>query len=488
MAVQPFYETLNFNSSNCVCKQSKVECRLNSSGDISKILSVRGSASAISEEVVDTEVRYSARVAFYVLYADNEGNLKKTECGLEFTDKTDKCEGVKFIDCIRYSVTDIEADAQVIKGTLNAEIFYSVESLAESLIGGEDILTDTVEQNIKKVVGRSKSSLQVDGEFELSYPVKDILSHKVSVCVDECQSGVGEIILEGNVFFALTVLQNNEKNVIVKENRNIPFRLEMEFSECSPALLSLVRTEIGKCNFKVAVDEEKGKSTVIAGVDLDAFACIMEEQTVKFARDAYSPKNKVEVNIGNAFSRLSRSLAPFSERIIGATDCEIGSGEVVAVCNETIENLSFGENNSSILGVVSTCVIYLDENGALTSKKAELPFEIPFNGKEQAQYSLSVAMENFSFRVRAFVEVEAVMKFTVYESEGEEYSFVTALTVGEELNQNAKAISVYFAKGGDVLWDVCKHLGVSAEKIEEMNPDVQFPLSGNERIIVYRQV
>ena len=98
------------------------------------------------------------------------------------------------------------------------------------------------------------------------------------MCVDECQSGVGEIILEGNVFFALTVLQNNEKNVIVKENRNIPFRLEMELSECSPALLSFVKAEVGKCNFKVVVDEEKGKSTVVAGVDLDAYACIWEEK------------------------------------------------------------------------------------------------------------------------------------------------------------------------------------------------------------------
>ena len=101
MSVQPFYETLNFNNSRRECKHSKVECRLNYTADISQILSVRGCASALSEEIVGDEVRYTARVVFYVLYVDGDGKLKKTECGLEFSDKTDKCKEAKFIDSVK---------------------------------------------------------------------------------------------------------------------------------------------------------------------------------------------------------------------------------------------------------------------------------------------------------------------------------------------------------------------------------------------------
>jgi hypothetical protein len=47
---------------------------------------------------------------------------------------------------------------------------------------------------------------------------------------------------------------------------------------------------------------------------------------------------------------------------------------------------------------------------------------------------------------------------------------------------------VFIPTAGDLLWDVAKSLGVSEEEVLKTNPDLQFPLSGEERIVIYREI
>jgi hypothetical protein len=53
---------------------------------------------------------------------------------------------------------------------------------------------------------------------------------------------------------------------------------------------------------------------------------------------------------------------------------------------------------------------------------------------------------------------------------------------------NINAFSVYIPKAGEELWSLAKRLRRSPESIQESNPNLQFPLKGNERIFVYRQI
>ena len=40
---------------------------------------------------------------------------------------------------------------------------------------------------------------------------------------------------------------------------------------------------------------------------------------------------------------------------------------------------------------------------------------------------------------------------------------------------------------GDTLWDISKQLRVDGDEIERLNGELEFPLRGDERIVVYRQ-
>ena len=60
-------------------------------------------------------------------------------------------------------------------------------------------------------------------------------------------------------------------------------------------------------------------------------------------------------------------------------------------------------------------------------------------------------------------------------------------SLGEKV-QNTHAISVYIPNKGETLWSLAKRLNVSPETLINTNQDLQFPLSGKERIVVYRQI
>ena len=65
---------------------------------------------------------------------------------------------------------------------------------------------------------------------------------------------------------------------------------------------------------------------------------------------------------------------------------------------------------------------------------------------------------------------------------------ITELTQGEMRELPSSAISIHIAKSGETLWDVAKALGSTPELVMLQNPDITLPLSGGERVIVYRHL
>ena len=46
---------------------------------------------------------------------------------------------------------------------------------------------------------------------------------------------------------------------------------------------------------------------------------------------------------------------------------------------------------------------------------------------------------------------------------------------------------MFIPAAGDELWDVSKRLACTEDEVTRLNPDLEFPLKGDERIIIYRQ-
>ena len=490
--VQPNYEEYNFKMERSFFKQTEVECKLNATMEVKNIVSVAGTATSIGEEPADDGIRFSGRAVFYILYETTEGELAKTECGVEFTDKTDGADGAVSVKYASYTVQNAEVKyvngGYVVQAMVLTEIVVENASTVSFLTGGEGILCDTLPTVFKYPAEKNRSILQIDEEFDVNYQIKNILAHSVTACIDRVQSGIGEIIIDGTIFLSMTVLQNNENNVIVKEQKNIPFRSQLEMSGASPEMQASSHISVAKCALKVVVDEDRESSTVIASVDLDAFGCVYAEKDIPLVRDAYSPLNEVEVKFDSGTQQYISAEYVLTEKVSGEADLELGEGEkVVFVSSERAEGLNHNVKDGVLTGIISASAVIKGENG-YRGQRVTVPFEISLNSNENTEYKFLTAVENFTFKLRSSLEIDATLRIFVIETVTENYKAVADVVVGEEKQPNTNAISVYIPRPGDMLWSVCKELGVSAEVITELNPDVEFPLTGTERIIVYRKI
>ena len=79
-----------------------------------------------------------------------------------------------------------------------------------------------------------------------------------------------------------------------------------------------------------------------------------------------------------------------------------------------------------------------------------------------------------------------MLKITAFDGENKSLGYISAVEEGEPKKACDSAVSVYIPKAGDGLWETAKRLSESPENIEKSNPELTFPLTGKERIIIYR--
>lgn len=499
--VEPIFEKISYEQKMpIVTHQIKVDCKSSlSSEEIASILVVSPFAFVDNTEFVDAKVKFNGRINFYITYTDKEGNVKKCECGSEFN--SDLEMGESLIDAkasLSVCVQKVEYDVSGIYLTLSAILLASVKPTKtiekSALVGGEDLYANSSELCFMQSLGKRTGSYPIEEEFELSYPVEEVLYHKAEAVITATQCGVGSIIVDGEVLLSLVLLQKNQKRDIIKEARILPFRMEIESEESMPNMLSVALVKEKSFKTDVGVDEESQTSTVKVQVMLvfEGEAYSQTQKTV--VKDVFSTQRELELikedceHItpleSRSYSFLVNGRASVNELPLEATS--------PIVCMEGINVLDLKSTASGVcLTATYSGSIYFKDGDKVITRKFEMPFEKEFSG----EFDLSAEVE---CEARAFKCEARIVSASEVEIDGEVFlslslfkkcqiKMVSDVKLLNEKQENPCAISVYLALKDEEQFSLAKRLNVCPEKLIETNQDLQFPLTGNERIVVYRQ-
>ena len=253
------------------------------------------------------------------------------------------------------------------------------------------------------------------------------------------------------------------------------------------------RMSVKAAHLTASVDEEKGKCKMVLtyALSADCFLYIKEELCTVF--DAFSPKQEILLKTQKDGGRYLTNTIKCTERIGGfAALSPILDGEfslqaallprVEISCRKT-------ENGFDAEGVMFAEVLFCSADGAHKSATLSLPFVFPLNiDGEYAEADGLVCGLNIRRQKNGETDAEATLKLTVRTYQEGEWSYICEATEGEEYAAETSAFSVYIPKAGEELWSLAKRLRCSPESLKEGNPHLQFPLRGDERIFVYRQI
>lgn len=498
---EPVFEKITFvQALEDKKEQIKVECKsdlLNE--ECVSVLSISPFCFVENGESVDGKIKYNGKTNFYITYIDNQGELKKSECAVDFDGvfNLENFEDIKASVSSTVEKVEYSQNGAYLTITAFLAIKLSCQKLngISALVGGENLFVDQVENNCLVSLGKKKSVYPIEEEFELSYPVSEVLCHSAKAIITASQCGVGSIIVDGQVLLSIVCLQKNENRGIIKENRVLPFRMEIECEDAMPNMLSVAFVKEKSFKIDVGVDDERGVSVVNAYASLLFEGEAFSQNTYCCAKDAFCTQKHLELVKENCLSYQAQELRSYNFSVSGrGSTMEIPLGaSAVACCLEKVDIVGYNRvsDGLNIVGEYFTTVYFKDAENKIFARKLEFAFENFIEGGFDTN-------TEFSFKAKAFkttakivspteLEIFGEVFLTLYPTVKTECKVVSDLKFLQDKEENPCAISVYIAMEGEDVFSLAKRLNQCPDKLRETNKDLQFPLNGDERIVVYRQ-
>ena len=364
-----------------------------------------------------------------------------------------------------------------------------------ALSGGDNLIVNECELSCVKSCGVKSGVFPVEEEFELNYPVSEVLSHQADTVITATQCGVGVIIVDGEVLLSAITLQKNENNDIIKESKKIPFRLEIECEDAMPNMQAVARVKERSHKLDLSVDEDGGKSVLNATVNVCLEGEAFYDDAVTVATDAFSIEQDLEINkremsyvksgeVGFC-TAIVQGRAITEEMPVGTTVLALG-GERVEIVSRRAE-----ADKTIVVGTLNAVAYLRDGENKVFTRKLEIAFESELTCPFECNLDLEIVAKASNARARIVsvseIEIDAELFFTVYPEDKGFVKIIDGIKSIGEKSVNTCAVSVYIPVSGEDLWSLAKRLNVCPKALVETNGDLQFPLSGKERIVIYRQ-
>lgn len=466
------------------------------------VLCVANTINLTGNEILSGKIKYYAKLFFICAYK-TEDETKKCECAVEFTGEIVTGENTSdFIPDISLVVsnTEVKIDDRRLIFTANvcAKCDLFLKESVSLLSGGEEIFTKNIPTNIYRSCGIKNFSTPIFDDFELAYPVKEVLLHTENAIISSVTPKIDGIIVEGDAVVSLFLLQNDENSDIVKETRCFPFRIEFDENNITPTMCANSFLQVKPAIVDVTNYEDTAKCTVKIELPLLIKTELFEVKEYSITADAFSKTNDLSLNKGEVTMRYPLTnftvSKKFCERVSLIEPFEVGSKVLGALVNKVTKNNVKIENKTltADLTIFATAFIKSNDKGIFTfNYNFNLSIVEPINidNSNNLEASISVCVPEIYTRAVTLTEIDSygLVKIFVQITDKKTETVVFDATVTGEKQPTTHALNVFIAFSGEDLWSLSKRLNLSPEEVEKQNPELTFPLTGEEQIIIFNR-
>lgn len=485
MSLSTQYSTGTYQRRIAVIKsQSVVEIRI-SGQDIGEVTAVYPQVSLSSCAAASGRVNYGGRLVCTVVYADGDGKLCRIQKGAEFSHFADDerlapaHNTVCSLICEKAQIKR-DGSAYIVAAVVGAEIHVFAPAERNILTEAAAVLMRDNRKLYTAVTFSGES--EVEDGFDCN--AEDILIPAAKVLIFDCNCRAAAVEINGEIYLSLLAVRGGKPVCL---DRIIPFKTEIACADALLARKAVCRAEIKDINLEARVSEDKGKCDVELAVQLGFSGVYYEEDEVPVILDAFSRENRLKLSYAEEEASPCTEIKVYSEKVSGLCAVKAKLDYTCAFLAAALPAAEFARTEDGIEGAVSATLIY-EQNGEVHSAEINLPFAVKLSGLNCGGEEISVAVCGLNIRQRSEgeCEAEAVLKISAADCEQQSIKYLTDISEGEKLQTTDCALSVYVPAAGDGLWDTAKKLLQTPEEIIASNPELNFPLSGKERILVYR--
>lgn len=461
---------------------------------VARVLSLAVDAKSTSVDVGDGYADVAGRVNFHVIYLNKDGIAKGFDYNADFNARIDG----EFNDTDNVSCDVIVSESEVSKKdslTLTAVLELRACAIKhqefDALVHADDCYVENRDIYVSSLLGTKTITLPFSAEKNVGVEIQSVLSLCINGIVRHSSTSDGTVAAKASVIARVTYL---EENNIRTQDFNIPVEEEIAIDGIDALDSAVVDCTIK--NSRIVLQGVTDDNTIVLEGEVQMRAQAFRCEQREIVSDLFMLTNHAQIERGSIDYTCVDKSGYFVERVSGNAMLSDNKPSVIDVsalpyarcyCSRAVAD----GNNLLVEGVVNTDIVYLDESG-YNSVRTEVPFSV--NIKSDMPFSKDVcvkcAVRDISAMLKSDREFALDMDLAV-QAQGIsplDATYISAVDVGDEREQNTAALSIYVASKDETMLDVCKALSAMPQDILSQNPDLVLPFEDDTRIVYFRKI
>lgn len=485
---------INFNST--------ISIPIDTNVNIKTILDISSYMFEQKIECGNGKATLSGKIGIKALYVDMD-NITNSISGTQSFNETISDNSISNDCFININNASIVNNVLSKDGTLkiNCEIsvspiLYLNLALPNHLNSFNNLIVKKKTINTNSISNKIDTNFDFTSTFETKDNVSKILCHNAYFCPDEISSRDNFAIIEGKLFSCLIYESTDNDEVQVKElvdSFNVKTNVEIE-NLSQDSKLDLVFS-LDRSNEVISTETEDGNSIITIRNKIKLCGVAISPVNIDIVDDAYSIENEIDLiqTSRDCFDEVqSFSLSNLNSGEIYLSDEDSGIDKIVGNVNiiPEITNSYIKDENLVVEGVITSFVLYIDENQNYQQKQTEMPFifntKIALKTLECFHSNVSVLDCRVKAKRGTIIEIEYNLHFSIAIYKKQTYQMIDNVSIGKPLDFSMYDYQVFLAKPNETQWDLCKRIRISLDEISNYNKNLPLIMEGGEKIIIKR--
>lgn len=373
--------------------------------------------------------------------------------------------------------------------TRSAKFLENVDPIAEQK---KDIF------NYIDIISATAQNFDLNVELDLPNSISNILSIDATTVLKNVEAGNDVVVLQGEIYCNMIYLTSDDEPKL--KNHHYIQEFTHEILANGVVISDFVNASLENINTKYELNGEinSAKGTVVLDNEIKVNLIIGQAKSVEIVVDAFCPKYILETEFADFNQQHSSSLCNV-EKIDGSINLGEDSSRIdkvlcVSEGSVVIQSVTPASGAGVISGKLVCDIVYKLDNddGSIESVLAEIPFELNIKNESIEQNSIlrvAISPREIEARNKRAKEIDLLAEVNVYVTivNTSTEKVLNNITLGAKRNQSEVALGYYIIPQAESLWEISKRLLVPGNLILQQNPDLQFPITSPQKVVIYHQ-
>ena len=358
------------------------------------------------------------------------------------------------------------------------------------------LITKKSELTTKTISQTINTKFDYTSNLETKDNVTKILYHNCYFTPEKTTAQDNLLIVEGKMVSSVVYESNINDDQVVKEIHDVSsLKYDIEITNLEKDAVLDLSFKLDRSVSEILTEFDEDINIITIKNQIMVCGVCLKNVSIDIIDDVFSTINEVEAtSCKREYTKYAEKFT-VSEVISNETSLqteEPAIDEVIANLNivPEVTNTYVKDSNVFIEGLVSSNLIYIDENKAIQTKQLESPFII--NTKIQAEkldgihVDITVIDNRVKVKRGTIVEMEYSLFANLSIYEKCEQEMVDNLTIGKQLDFSKYDFQIFIAKQNESIWDLCKRIKISPNDIYKYNKELPLVMQGGEKIVIKR--